>query len=274
MANFTKGPIAIHEFEPLELSSAMLIECFPTIGLVSTIVASYLVSELKLQLKGTITAPWLPPLAVIYNGRPVPPVRLYGGEKVCGIDGKCDQVFVLMSEFQIPDVGVYPMADAVLDWARGAGCREIVSLEGLPRDGPSPASAPERAFQKASTTVFGVGTTERTRAMLEREKIKGMDSGVITGISGVLLWLAEQRGVDALCLLAEAYKDFPDARAAAALVHVIDALLKMIDVNLDPLLKQAEALENQIKSSIDAAMEAAQSRAPKAPVGASPGMYY
>jgi uncharacterized protein len=274
MATLTKGQITIREFEPLDLSSAMLIECFPTIGLVSTIAASYLVSELKLKLMGTITAPWLLPVAVVYNGRPQPPVRLYGGDKVCGIDGKCDQVFVLMSEFQIPDSGVYPMADALLEWAHGAGCREVVSLEGLPREGPSPSSAPERALSTAASKVFAVGTTERTRAMIKREKINEMDAGVITGISGVLLWLAEQRGVDALCILAEAYKEFPDARAAAGLVQVVDSLLKMIDLNLGPLLKQAEELETQIKGSIEAAMEAAQSRTPKVSTGASPGMYY
>lgn len=274
MAGLTKGPVTIHEFEELDLSSAMMIECFPTIGLVSTIAASYLVSQMKLELKGTITAPWLPPVAVVYGGRAQPPVRIYGGEKVCGIDGNCDQMFLIMSEFPIPDNGVYPMADALLDWTAQHGCREIVSLEGLPKEGPSKDTEPEKAVFKPSMEVWGVGATERARAMLKREKVPEMDAGVITGISGVLLWLAEQRKVDALCLLAEAYKDFPDARAAAGLVRVIDALLQQLEVKLEPLLKQAEELERQIKHAVESALEAAQSRSAPAPSGPSTGMYY
>lgn len=274
MTSLTRGPVTIHEFEELDLKNAMLIEAFPTIGLVSTIAASYLVSELKLKLKGTVTAPWLPPVAVVYGGRALPPVRLYGGEKVCGIDGTCDQVFILMSEFPVPDAGVFPMADILLEWAQAHGCRDLVSLEGLPKDAPSKGTEPEKAVASPPSAVWGIGATERARAMLKREKVAEMDAGVITGVSGVLLWLAEQRKVDATCLLAEAFKEFPDARAAAALLHVVDQLLKVIDVNLGPLLKQAEELEHQIKRAVAAAMDASQSRVAPAGSGPSAGMYY
>ncbi len=274
MAGLTKGAVTIREFQELDLKSAMLIEAFPTIGLVSTIAASYLVSQLKLELVGTVTGPFMPPVAVVYGGRPLPPVRLYAGEKVCGIDGNCDQLFLLMSEFPLPDHAVYPVADALLDWTQAHGCREIVSLEGLPRDPPPVEIAPEQSVPSGPTPVWGVGATDRARAMLHREKVPAMDAGVITGISGVLLWLAEQRKVDAICLLAEARKDFPDARAAAALVQVIDVLLKQIEIDLDPLLKQAQELERQIKHAVNAAVDASQSRAPPTPSGPSTGMYY
>jgi len=275
MPDFQKGALTIHELEPLNLDSAMLIECFPTIGLVSTIAASYLVSQLKLKLVGTITAPWLPPVAVVYDGKPLQPVRIYGGDKVCGIDGTCDQVYVLMSEFPTPDLGVYPLADALLEWAHARGCREIVSLEGLPAETPSPESGLERVpIAKGRAKVWGVASTDRTRAMLEREKVETMGAGVITGISGVLLWLAAQREVDTVCLLAEAFKEFPDARAAAELVRVIDSMLKMIEVDLGPLMKQAEELETQIKSAVEAAMEAQKTRSQPQSAGVSPGMYY
>jgi uncharacterized protein len=275
MPEFQKGAVTIRENEPLDLSSAMLLECFPTIGLVSTIAASYLVTQLKLKLVGTITAPWLPPVAVVYDGKPLPPVRLYGGDKVCGIDGNCDQLFVMMSEFATPDLGVYPLADALLDWAHARGCREIVSLEGLAAETPALESGPERvALPKGHAKVWGVATTERTKLMLEREKVERMEAGVITGVSGVLLWLAAQRGVDTVCLLAEAFKEFPDARAAAELVRVVDALLKVIEVDLTPLMKQAEELESQIKRAVEGAMAAQQSRAVPQSAGVSPGMYY
>lgn len=258
----------------------MLLECFPTVGLVSTIAASYLVSQLKLSPKGSVTAPWSAPLSVVLHGRPLPPIRLYGGEKVCGIDGNCDQLFILMSEFPIPDFGVQPLASALLDWAAERGCREVVSLEGLPRFGqdgdeseggaaPVPPPVPSGAAK-----VYGVGTTERARKMLAREKVEEMSSGVITGVSGVLMWMAEHRHIDAVCLLAEAYRKFPDARAAAGLVRIVDDMLKNIAVEIGPLMNQAEELERQIKRAVDAALQAQRTRQPSPQASyASPSMY-
>lgn len=274
MTSLTRQSVTIHEFEEVDLKSAMLIEAFPTIGLVSTIAASYLVTELKLKLVGTVTAPWLAPVAVVYGGKPLPPIRLYGGDKVCGLDGTCDQVFILMSEFPIPDAGAFPMADIILEWAQSHGCRDLVSLEGLPKDAPSKDTKPEAMFASPPSAVWGVGATERARAMLKREHVSELDAGVIAGVSGVILWLADQRKIDASCLLAEAFKDFPDARAAASLLRVVDQLLKVIDVNLEPLLKQAEGLEKQIKGAVEAALATTQSRAAPPPSGPSAGMYY
>jgi uncharacterized protein len=279
MPTFTRGQLVIEETEPIDLSSAMLLECFPTVGLVSTIAASYLVSQLQLAPKGSVSAPWSAPLSVVLGGRALPPIRLYGGEKVCGIDGNCDQLFILMSEFPIPDFGIQPLSAALLDWAHERGCREVVSLEGLPRagegeDGEEGEAPLEPPLPGGAAKVYGVGTSERARAMLRREGVDEMSSGVITGVSGVLMWMAEQRRMDAVCLLAEAYRQFPDARAAAGLVRIVDGMLKNIAVEIDPLMEQAEALEKQIKKAVDAAVQAQQARrVPPHTSSVSPSMY-
>ncbi|HEX9709317.1 MAG TPA: PAC2 family protein [Candidatus Thermoplasmatota archaeon] len=280
LTTFTRGQITIEETEPLDLSSAMLLECFPTIGLVSTIAASYLVTQLQLSPKGSVAAPWSAPLSVVLGGRPLPPIRLYGGEKVCGIDGNCDQLFVLMSEFPIPDFGIQPLSAAILDWAGERGCREVASLEGLPRAGEGEGGDEEEEAHahaqvpSGAAKVYGVGTTDRARNMLRREGVEEMSSGVITGISGVLMWMAEQRRVDAVCLLAEAFRQFPDARAAAGLVRIVDGMLKNIEVEIEPLMDQAEQLEKQIKKAVDAAVAAQQARQPPPHTSyASPSMY-
>lgn len=277
MPTFTRGQLSIEETEPLDLSSAMLLECFPTVGLVSTIAASYLVSQLQLSPKGSVSAPWSAPLAVVLGGKPLPPIRLYGGEKVCGIDGNCDQLFIVMSEFPVPDFGIQPLSAGLLDWAHERGCREVVSLEGLPRfgeEGEDEDEVPPAEIPAGAAKVYGVATTDRARRMLEREKVEEMASGVITGISGVMMWMAEQRGMDAVCLLAEAFRQFPDARAAAGLVRIVDGMLKNIAVEIDPLMDQAKELETQIKKAVDAAVQAQRARqvAPHTSY-ASPSMY-
>src|SRR5258705_12623904 len=70
MTGLPKGPVTVREFEEIDLKSAMLIEAFPTIRLVSTIAASYLASQLQLNLAAAIPAPLIPPVAVVYSDRP------------------------------------------------------------------------------------------------------------------------------------------------------------------------------------------------------------
>ena len=55
------------------------------------------------------------------------------------------------------------------------------------------------------------------------------------------------KNMNVLGLLAEVSEDLPDARAAANVIKAIDELLLAIDLDPDPLLKEAEALEDEVK---------------------------
>ena len=119
-----------------------------------------------------------------------------------------------------------------------------------------------------------MGTSDRARNMLKRQGVEEMSGGIISGVSGVMMWMAEQRHVDAVCLLAEAFRKFPDARAAAGLVNIVDGMLEHLDVEVEPLMKQAEDLEKEIQKAVDAATAGQKPRRPTPFSSAvSPSMY-
>ncbi len=235
--------IKIHMYEDVDLRNSMLIDGFPTVGLLSTIVSSYIVDTLKLRRVGAVVSRNFPGAAIIQNGVPSPPLRIYAGPKLCGPENECDQVVVLNSEVRIPDELQLPLAQKILDWAKDQGIKTVLTVEGTPlQDTPDP---------EGTLGIYGAGSTERARELITRFKLTPMEIGIITGVSGHMLYLANMEERDVLCLLGPAHAQFPDARAAAKMIEVIDEMLPVIEIDTSPLIEQAAKIEGEIQKARD-----------------------
>lgn len=237
--------IQIIEYKQVDLSNAILIEAFPTVGLVSSIAGHFLIDQFQLEEIGAISSRYFMPAAVIHKGVPSPPVRIYAGKKVCGPDGSCDQIVVIISEF-MPSVDIIkPLADVILEWAKKKKCRYIVTLEGT------------HGLDPKKPKTHGVATTQKMKDILKQYNIGETQEGMITGITGVLLYEGVRLNHDVLCLLAEAHTSFPDSRAAALLVEALDKMLPEIKINTEPLYKEADDIEKKIRAFIKQAQPTA-----------------
>jgi uncharacterized protein len=235
--------IRIHMYEDIDLSNSMLIDGFPTVGLVSTIVSSFIIDSLKLRRIGSIVSRHFPAAAIIQNGIPSPPLRIYAGPKLCGPENECEQVVVLTSEVRIPDEIQLPLAQKILAWAKDNKVKLILSVEGTPlSDAPDP---------EEQVGIYGAGSTEHARQMVTNYNLTPMEMGIITGVPGHLLYLGDMEQRDVLCILAPAHAQFPDARAAAKMIEVIDGMMSVIEIDTAPLLDQATKLEKDIQESLE-----------------------
>jgi len=243
--------IQIIEYKDVDLSNSILIEAFPTVGLVSSIAGHFLVEQLKLEEIGTISSRYFMPAAVIHNGSPSPPVRIYAGKKICGQSGGCDQIVVVISEF-MPSVDIIkPVGEMILSWAKKKKCSYIVTLEGT------------HGLNPKKPKTYGVATTQKMKDLLKKYSIEETKEGMITGITGVLLFEGARLKQDVLCLLAEAHNSYPDSRAAALLVEALDKLLPEIEIDTQPLYKEAEDIEQKIRAFIKQAQPTAPSSVPQ-----------
>jgi uncharacterized protein len=239
--------IQIIEYKEVDLSNSMLIEAFPTVGLVSSIAGHFIIDSLKLEEIGTISSRYFMPAAVIHNGFPSPPVRIYAGKKICGPDGSCEQIVVIISEF-MPSVDIIkPLGEAILSWAKKKKCSFIVTLEGT------------HALDSKKLKTYGVASTPKMKNTLKTFGIPETQEGMITGITGVLLYEGARLKYDVLCLLAEAHSSYPDSRAAALLVETLDKMLPGIKINTEPLYKEANEIEQKIRAFIKQAQPTAPS---------------
>lgn len=87
--------------------------------------------------------------------------------------------------------------------------------------------------------------------MLEKYDVKEMQEGMVSGISGVLLYEGERLDMDVICLLGPARLDMPDARGAARLLEIVGKMLPELKLDPEPLHKEAEQIEQEMKAAID-----------------------
>ena len=224
----------------MDLKGATVIDGFPSVGLVSTIVANYLIHSLDLELIGSLDSPFFPTISVVRNSEPLSPVRIYAGDKVLGKNGS-SQLVVFISEFQPPQQLIRPIANGMLEWMQQHWCRTLISPEGLIIERGEGSEEPQ-------FDVFGIGSTPKAQEILSKHKVSQFQEGAITGVAGVLLNAGKKRGFDVLCLLAEAHPKYPDAGAAAKVLELIDKLLLNIKIDPKPLYEKAQMIEDQIKT--------------------------
>ena len=228
--------LTIMEYKNVDLSNSMLIVAFPTVGLVSSIAGRYIIDSLKLEETGEISSRFFIPATVIHNGSPLPPVRIYTGKKLCGVEESCEQLTVIISEFMPPWDLIKPLVNLIFDWSKKKGCKIIVTLEGMHTENT----------KKPKT--FGIGTTEAMKTILKKYQIEEIREGMITGDTGVLLYEGVRMQRDVICLLAEAHESFPDSRAAGRLLEELDKLLPGIKIDPEPLYKEADEIEKRIRA--------------------------
>src|SRR2546426_865536 len=166
--------IQIYELKRMDLRGATVIDGFPSVGLVSSIVANYLINALNLTQIGIMDSIYFPTVALVRDGQPMNPVRIYAGPK---IDDR-DQIVVFISEFQPPPNLIKAIAATVLDWAQDARCNLLVCPEGLIVDAREDDG--ERQVE-----VYGIGSTDKAMEMIRKNDITVFEEGVITGVAGV-----------------------------------------------------------------------------------------
>lgn len=230
------GVFNIVEDKEIITKDAILIEGFPSVGVISSIASNYLINTLQMEYVGAVYSRFLAPASIVIDGVPYPPFRIYAGKPTC-VDGVCEQIIVMTSEFKVPDLFVTSLAETILDWSKAKGITKIISIEGIPT----------KDAVELESQLVGTGSTARAREFLKKQGVQLMDSGLVVGISGVLLYEAARRGQDVSCVLAHAMDDIPDSRSAAKIIAFVNKVFASIEVDVAPLLNQAEALEAVIK---------------------------
>lgn len=226
--------VEICNFEEMDLKGATVIAGFPSIGLVSTIAANYLIDALNLKQIGCIRSPQFPALSVVHTGEPLSPVRIYAGNQ-----GGNQKIVVFVSEFKPKPNLINAISDVIMAWATEKGCKLLISPEGMVVEGKS-------AGEEEEVEAYAIGSTENARSILLSKNIPQFKNGIIAGVSGVLLNSGKQADFDVISILAEAHPNYPDAKAAAAAINVM-ALIMGVEINVTPLYEESERIEKQLQ---------------------------
>ncbi|WP_297519740.1 proteasome assembly chaperone family protein [Thermococcus sp.] len=208
-----------------DIERPILIEGYPGVGLVGHIAANFLAKELGMEMIGYVESPFIPPMALILEGKPNPPLRFYGR----------DNIIVAVADIYVAPTLVNEIVRELTAYLKERNAEKVISLGGI-----------GIGFFKEQMDVWGVGAREELNRELEEKGVKLLQYGSIMGMSGRLLLEASRKNLDAYVLLGETFGDRPDPKAAA---NVIEALKKLVplEVSTEPLLQEAQAIEEQLR---------------------------
>ncbi len=227
--------IETRKFKDVDISGGTILEGFPGIGIVGPIAATYLIDYLDMDQICALDSSEFPPTSMVYANKPKFPARIYANSE--------HKIALFLSEFTPSPKLHRPIAKKLLEWAKEQRCKRLICMEGLPSDaGEKPEGEVKREID-----VFGVGSTDNTRDELKEAKIKKLETGMIFGVSGVLLNEGRWENFDVITLLAEAYVDAPDALAAAKLLESLDKLMPNIKIETKPLLQESKKFEEHLR---------------------------
>jgi uncharacterized protein len=225
------------------LKGAMMVVGFPTHGLVGSVAASYLVHSLDMSLIAYMISEEFPPTVIMEEGVVAAPVRLYASKLVCGVDRSCDQLVVVIADIQPPVEMLNRLGRILLDWAESKGVQLIVTIEGQPVENEV----------KGDARV--VAMANRAAAPLLEKYHFQLANGVVTGLAGGILLGAIGRVTPVLCLVAQAHKDYPDARAAAKVIETVNPLVPLLVLDTKPLREKARQIESEVRRTLQQTRE-------------------
>ncbi|MCS7121435.1 MAG: proteasome assembly chaperone family protein [Archaeoglobaceae archaeon] len=210
--------------ESLSVDKPILITSFPGIGLVATIATAHFITELNLELIGIIGSESLPPVASLFEGIVLPPVRIYESR---------DYSFILIhSDVPVPPAFAYEFSKDIVSWAININAKKVCSLAGV-------------ATFEDKKRVFGAVTQKELLSEIEKY-VEIFKTGTISGIAGTILNECVAKKIPGIALLGETNGFNPDPRAAASLIEAMNKIFNW-KINIERLIKEAEFIETQMQ---------------------------
>lgn len=218
--------------ETPSVKNPILITSFPGIGLVGTIASAYFITELNLENIGILESKMLPPVASLYEGLVLPPLRVY--------ESKDLNFLLIHSDVPIVPQIAYGISRVIVNWAIKVNVNRVFSLAGI-------------ATLEDKKRVFGAVTH---KSLLDeiKDHVEIFRTGTISGIAGSILNECVASKLPGIALLGETSGFNPDPRAAANLIGAMNKILGW-KVNVDKLLKEAEFIEAQMQKLAEQAVQ-------------------
>ena len=220
----------IKEYEPSKISKPTLVVGVPEAGLVGIIASSYLRDQLKLPEAGYIESDLLPAVVVVHESKPKHPIRIFGK----------DNLAIITSEVPLHPRLSLDLAKEIVTWARSKDTKLIVGITSVPLD-------EEIEHEEArKPKVLAISSDERPGETLKQIGANPFEEGVMMGTHAAILRNCITLHQPNLTLLAEAYSQFPDPGAAAAVIQVVNKVLST-NVDIQNLIKQSEEIRLRMR---------------------------
>ena len=133
----------------------------------------------------------------------------------------------------------YLLASAILDFAQKHGVKRVVTAAAMP--------TAINHYQKSRVWITATGTEILKELSPHCDRV--LREGQVSGMNGLLLGVAKQRGMEGCCLLGEIPFYTTEIENPKASMAVLEVLNQVLDLKVD--LKELEELAQQTEKEID-----------------------
>ena len=205
----------------------IIIQGFPSIGLVSTIATKFLIDHLDVEEIGHIESEHIVPLTSIHKGKVVNPITLFYNKKY--------NIIVVQSLTEVTGYE-WELASTMVEIAKTLAAKEVIVLESMPS-------------HEENLDVYYFSNKNKVK------DVKELKEGIVMGTTAALLLKAKE--IPVTCIFAEAHSQLPDSESAAKVVRALDGYLGL-KIDYAPLIEAARKFEASLKQYLEKTKQAAQ----------------
>ena len=202
----------------------VIIQGFPSIGLVSTIVTKFLTDHLDVEEIGHIESKYIVPLTAIHKCKVINPITIFYNKKY--------NLVIIQSITEVAG-HEWDIAETIFEIATQLSAKELIVVEGI----PGTQEDKIKTFFCSSNSKVKVNTTP-------------LNEGIIMGVTAAMLLRGENSKIPVTCLFAETHSQLPDSEAAAKIMEILTGYAK-IKVDYKPLIAAAKKFEANLKMFIE-----------------------
>lgn len=221
----------------------VLIAVWPGIGHVGINAGFYMMSKLGMSVLAELQTATLFDVehvevqkGILHSGRrPRSRFFLYSDPE------KKRDVVVFLGEAQPPQ-GKYQYCESIVEFAKKIGIERIFTF----------AAMATQMHPEHPSRVFIAATNEQTLEELQSQNVQVLDEGQITGLNGVLLGVAAEKGLQGACLLGEMphiFSQLPFPKASLAILDVFSSFTGL-NIDLEELADQSRQMEEQLGQAL------------------------
>lgn len=229
----------IKRLKNVQFRNPLMIEGLPGMGNVGKITVDFIVESLKATKVYEISS-YAFPNCVFVNEKglaELPKVEIYH-KNIKGRD-----LFLVSGDMQpVNEEGCYEFCDKLLDIFQGMKGKEIITLGGIGLE--EPPKAPK---------VYCAGTDKKVVSKFVSDGIKNAEGvvGPVIGVSGLLIGLARNRGINGVVLLVETLglPSYLGIKEARELLKILNKQYRL-GLNMKELNKEVNIIEKEVNEKL------------------------
>lgn len=208
----------------------VLIVGFPSVGLVGSICANYIIEKEHMHQIAFVDSEYVVPSAIYIGGRLRHPFRIYTNDE--------KTLYVVVCEAPLMPEGVHSIMYMMVAWASRNQVQEVLVLDGVPVRG-LPNKHREPLILSSSSSH-------------PQPKGGSIGNAIMIGMSGGLISACISDEMPCTGVLIHSTSRVPDPEGAAILLDAISQMPSVpLEIDAEPLRKQGQAIKRQLKEFIN-----------------------